>query len=225
MVVGRRWVLKHHFDGLPKKEDFELVSEELGPLKDGEILFKTEFISVDPYQRPYTTRIKLPATMMGSQVAKVLESKEPKFPVGTRIVAYAGWVETGKANVKALTAMNPMGVRKAPEIGSLSPSLLLGACGMPGNTAYFGLLELCEPKKGETVVVNGSAGAVGSLVGQIAKIKGCKTIGYAGSDEKVQWLKEIGFDHAYNYKQVRTNWVGLKHAHLHGRLHLGNDRG
>ena len=91
---------------------------------------------------------------------------------------------------------------KAPEIG-LSNSLLLGACGMPGNTAYFGLLELCDPKPGETVLVNGAAGAVGSLVGQIAKIKGCKVIGYAGSDEKVKFVKEeLGFDHVFNYKKI-----------------------
>jgi prostaglandin reductase 1 len=92
---------------------------------------------------------------------------------------------------------------RAPEIG-LPNSELLGACGMPGNTAYFGFLELCQPKSGETVVVNGAAGAVGSLVGQIAKIKGCKVIGYAGSDDKVKWLKEeLGFDHAFNYKKVQ----------------------
>jgi len=73
---------------------------------------------------------------------------------------------------------------------------------MPGNTAYFGFLEICKPKFGETVVVSGAAGAVGSLVGQIAKIKGCNVIGYAGSDEKVQWLKDLGFDHAFNYKKI-----------------------
>jgi len=88
-------------------------------------------------------------------------------------------------------------------IQGLSESLLLGACGMPGNTAYFGLLELCQPKSGETVVVTGAAGAVGSLVGQIAKLKGCNVIGFAGSDSKCQFLKEIGFNKAYNYKKVK----------------------
>ena len=94
--------------------------------------------------------------------------------------------------------------RPAPSIGTLSPSLLLGALGMPGATAYFGLLEICQPKAGETVVVNGAAGAVGSLVGQIAKIKGCHVIGFAGTDEKCDLLiKDFGFDKAYNYKKVR----------------------
>ena len=96
-----------------------------------------------------------------------------------------------------------MSVFKAPDIGKLSPSLLLGACGMPGNTAYYGLMEICQPKKGDVLVVNGSAGAVGSLVGQIAKAKGCTVIGFAGTDDKVNWLKnDLGFDHVFNYKKV-----------------------
>ena len=123
---------------------------------------------------------------------------------------------------------NPQGLMKAPELPGLSPSLLLGACGMPGNTAFFGFLEICQPKAGDTVVVNGAAGAVGSLVGQIAKIKGmctsttflhslcenlrhflyffllgCSVIGFAGTDEKCQLLiNKYGFDKAYNYKKV-----------------------
>ena len=109
--------------------------------------------------------------------------------------------------------MNPSktGLKVVPSgiIEGLSESLLLGACGMPGNTAYFGLLELCKPKSGETVVVTGAAGAVGSLVGQIAKLKGCKVIGFAGSDSKCAFLREIGFDKAYNYKKV-INVAGKK---------------
>merc|ERR1712083_1113070 len=87
------------------------------------------------------------------------------------------------------------------DMGSLSKSLLLGVCGMPGNTAYFGLTEICEAKKGDTVVVSGAAGAVGNLVGQIAKNLGCRVIGFAGTDEKCAWLKSIGFDEAFNYKK------------------------
>jgi prostaglandin reductase 1 len=91
-----------------------------------------------------------------------------------------------------------------PKLDNISKTHLLGACGMPGNTAYFGLLEIWKPKAGETVVVSGAAGAVGSLVGQIAQIKGCKVIGYAGTDQKCDWLKSLGFDFAFNYKKCQV---------------------
>jgi len=148
-----------------------------------------------------------PFTMIGSSVAVVEESKHPKYSKGTHIVILAGWIERGIVNPDAMGKDSPGntlgGIIPAADLGpSLSKSLLLGACGMPGNTAYFGFLELCEPKAGETVVVSGAAGAVGSLVGQIAKIKGCRVIGYAGDDDKCAWLKSIGFDEAFNYKKV-----------------------
>ena len=110
---------------------------------------------------------------------------------------------SGIFNPKELIKKDPMNVLVAPDIKGLSLSKLLGACGRPGNSAYFGLLDLCQPKKGETVFVTGAAGAVGSLVGQIAKIKGCRVIGFAGSDEKCKFIEEtLGFDKAYNYKKV-----------------------
>merc|ERR1719259_854310 len=160
--------------------------------------------------RPYTMRMKPPIDpMIGSSVAVVEESKNPKFPKGAIIVILAGWVERGIVDPDNMGKNSPGntlgGVMPAPDLGPMSKSLLLGACGMPGNTAYFGFLELCEPKAGETVVVSGAAGAVGSLVGQIAKIKGCKVIGFAGTDEKVAWLKEIGYDYAYNYKKTSVD--------------------
>merc|ERR1719228_2544649 len=147
--------------------------------------------------RPYTMRMTPPFTMIGSSVAVVEDSKHPSYPKGSTIIIYAGWVERGIAKPDEMGSGR---CRKAADMGSLSKSLLLGACGMPGNTAYFGLLEICKPKAGETVVVSGAAGAVGSLVGQIAKIKGCKVIGYAGTDQKCEWLKSLGFDFAFNYK-------------------------
>jgi len=203
MVLGRRWVLKQHFNGLPKKEDFELVEEELPPLQPNHFVFRSIFISVDPYQRPYSARMSPPFTMPGSSVAIIEESKHPDFPVGSEIILYAGWVERGVASGEVTGALGPPQI--APKLENITTSHLLGALGMPGNTAYFGFLEICQPKAGETVVVSGAAGAVGSLVGQIAKIKGCKVIGYAGTDQKCQWLKSIGFDFAFNYK---TSSVG-----------------
>lgn len=113
--------------------------------------------------------------------------------------------------------MSMMGaIQKLPDLGGLSPSLGLGAIGMPGNTAYFGFLEICQPKPGDVVVISGAAGAVGSLVGQIAKIKGCYVIGFAGHDDKVKWLvEELGFDKAYNYKTA--DWTAsLKEAAPNG---------
>merc|ERR1719220_2099432 len=157
--------------------------------------------------RPYTSRMKPPFTMIGSSVAEVEESKHPNFPVGATIVIMAGWVERGIVDPDKMNKDSPGGtlggVMPAPDLpGGLSKSLLIGSCGMPGNTAYFGLLEICKPKAGETVVVSGAAGAVGSLVGQIAKIKGCNVVGFAGSDDKCSRLKSIGFDHAFNYKKT-----------------------
>merc|ERR1739838_680198 len=154
--------------------------------------------------RPYTMRMTPPFTMIGSSVAVVEESKHATYPKGSTIIILAGWIERGVVNPDNMGKASPGntlgGVMKAADMGSLSKSLLLGALGMPGNTAYFGLLEICQPKAGETVVVSGAAGAVGSLVGQIAKIKGCKVIGYAGTDQKCEWLKTLGFDFTFNYK-------------------------
>jgi len=192
-------MLKNHFNGHPKPEDFELVEEELPPLGDGEIQFRSLFLSVDPYMRPYVGKLakSFPFPMIGSNVAVVEESTNPDFPKGCTILTSTGWVERGVANPSDKMKR----IHKTPELGPLSKSHLLGACGMPGNTAYFGLLEICRPIKGETVVVSGAAGAVGSLVGQIAKIKGCTVIGFAGTDDKCDWLKELGFDHVFNYKK------------------------
>merc|ERR1719384_1336062 len=147
--------------------------------------------------------------MLGSQVSEVIESRNPRFPSGSHVLAYTGWRELAVVDPDAQYDTYGKGPTALPKISpaynlpdGLSRSLLLGTIGMPGNSAFFGLLDICQPKEGETVVVSGAAGAVGSLVGQIAKIKGCKVIGYAGSDDKCAWLKEIGFDEAFNYKKV-----------------------
>merc|ERR1719210_2208118 len=153
--------------------------------------------------RVYTRQLQPPCDMtIGQIVAKVVESKHKDFPENCIVLANVGWVKTGIFNVDALNTAQPGSLMRAPEMPpGASLSYLLGALGMPGNSAYFGFLEICQPKAGETVVVNGAAGAVGSLVGQIAKIKGCRVLGFAGSDEKCKMLTEdFGFDKAYNYK-------------------------
>nr|CAD7403338.1 unnamed protein product [Timema cristinae] len=140
-------------------------------------------------------------TMIGIAVSRIVESRNPKFPVGKLVVGTFGW------RTKSVVDVNKPGDAELPkpyllpDFKGLPESLAVGFLGMPGNTAYFGFLEICKPKPGEVVVVSGAAGAVGSIVGQIAKIKGCKVIGFAGSDDKVKWLVEkLGFDAAYNYK-------------------------
>ncbi|XP_048526672.1 prostaglandin reductase 1-like isoform X2 [Dendroctonus ponderosae] len=200
MVVAKKYVLVKHSEGFPKPTDFKLVEEQLPPLKENEYLTEAVFLSVDPYMRAYMPRVKPNTTMIGSQIAKIVESKSPKFPVGRYVVGQFGW---RSHTVASESGPQELGLQTflLPDFQELPVSLGLGVLGMPGNTAYFGLLELCQPKAGETVVISGAAGAVGSLVGQIAKIKGCIVIGIAGSDEKGKWLtEELGFDYFINYK-------------------------
>ncbi|KAF0294877.1 Prostaglandin reductase 1 [Amphibalanus amphitrite] len=221
-MKAEKFTLVRHFDGFPKTTDFKLDSEELPPLKDGEVLCQAEFLSVDPYMRPYTMSMTPPLTMIGGQIAKVVESRNVKYPAGSYVIGQLGWrsltivsldsspfhkdapesFRRGKAEVLELL----------PDLGDLPRSYGLGVCGMPGTTAYFGFLELCQPKEGETVVVTGAAGAVGSLVGQIAKIKGCRVIGFAGTDDKCAWLRELGYDVAINYKTCPDIDAALKEA-------------
>ncbi|RVE50882.1 hypothetical protein evm_004449 [Chilo suppressalis] len=166
-----------------------------------EYLAEAVYLSVDPYQR-----MKLgdayPCDMIGGQIAKVIESKNGAFPIGTWVMGHFGW----RTHTIVRTDSEKMSNQKPfsyalPDFESLPVSLGLGVCGRVGNTAYFGLTEICKPKPGETVVVSGAAGAVGSHVGQIAKILGCRTIGFAGTDEKCNWLvNELGFDAAGNYR-------------------------
>nr|XP_010968382.1 prostaglandin reductase 1 isoform X1 [Camelus bactrianus] len=198
MVHARSWILKKHFKGYPTNSDFELKTVELPPLKNGEVLLEALFISVDPYMRLVSKRLKEGDKMMGQQVARVVESKNSAFPVGTIVLVQSGWTTHSISDGKDLEKL----LAEWPD--TLPLSLALGTVGMPGLTAYFGLLNICGVKGGETVMVNAAAGAVGSVVGQIAKLKGCKVVGAAGSDEKVAYLKELGFDVAFNYKTVKS---------------------
>lgn len=211
-MKAEKFVLQHHFEGFPKSIDFKLESEELPALKQGEVLCQAEYLSVDPYMRPYSARMTLPATMIGGQVAKIIDSKNDSFPKGRYIVGALGWRSLTTISPPSDGSKTPFDAYLLPDLGGLPPSYGLGACGMPGATAYFGFLDLCEPKEGETVVVTGAAGAVGSLVGQIAKIKGCRVIGFAGSDDKCKWLKSLGFDGAINYKTCADIDAALKEA-------------
>ncbi|KOX69991.1 Prostaglandin reductase 1 [Melipona quadrifasciata] len=212
MIKAKKFIVVKHFQNEPKPSDLRLVEEELPALQNGEFLVQAEYLSVDPYMRVYTQRYPIGITMIGSQVAIIIESKNTEFPVGKRIVGHLGW--------RTHTIVNPhssehdfLGIKPMliPDI-DLSPSLYLGVLHMPGSTAYFGLLDICRPKQDEVLVVSGAGGAIGSHVGQIAKILGLTVIGITDSDEKCKWLvEELGFDYAIDYKKEDVE-VFLKKA-------------
>lgn len=207
MVQAKKWILAKHFDGFPKDSDFELKVEELPAPKDGEVLLEAVFLSVDPYMRPFSRhRMNEGDVMIGTQVAKVIQSNNPAFPVGSHVVSPCGWRTHMVCDGTDLVLVMP----DWPQDVSLS--LALGGIGMPGLTALYGIEEVLGLQKGETLLVNAAAGAVGSMVGQIAKIKGCKVVGSAGSDAKVAFLKELGFDEAFNYKTIGSLEEALKKA-------------
>ncbi|HXQ26467.1 MAG TPA: NADP-dependent oxidoreductase [Candidatus Acidoferrales bacterium] len=207
--VNRQFVLAARPVGMPKESDFRLASAPIPALASGQVLLRTLFLSVDPYMRgrmngirTYADPVDIGQLMVGGTVGKVVQSQNPAFHVGDSVAGYWGWQEYAVSDGKGLQKLD----------ASLAPiSAALGVLGMPGMTAYFGFLDICQPKPGETVVVSGAAGAVGSLVGQIAKIKGCRAVGIAGTDDKVAWLTgELGFDAAFNYKTTEDYVAKLR---------------
>lgn len=202
MVTAKVWCMKKQFEGAPKDEDFELKEEQLPALKDGQFACEALVWSVDPYNRAYSKMLPDGAPMIGFQVSKVIESKNSEYPVGTVLLTHAGW-RTHSVHDATGQDVFSMVNKIPPEILSKFPTTyFVGALGMPGATAYFGVNDILEPKSGQTLVVNAGAGAVGSIVGQMGKIYGATVLGYAGSAQKVTQMKEMGFDHAYNYKQI-----------------------
>lgn len=213
-MQARKFVLNKKFEGAPKPSDFKIEEETINTnLNDGEILCKAEWLTVDPYMRGFANRMQVGQTMIGGQVAKVIKSKNPEFPEGTQVVGNFGWRDLTLFNPGPAGKRGPDSIYKMPNMRGLPDSYALGSVGMPGNTAYFGLLRLCDPKPGDVLVVSAAAGAVGSIVGQIGKIKGCTVLGFAGTDDKLQWMKnDLGFDHVFNYKTVDLNETFKKYA-------------
>ena len=191
-------LLASHPQGTPTAEQFQFETRETPTLTAGQVLLKTRCVSIDPYMRDrmsttksYVDPFEIGQPITGGVVAEVIESQSDALAVGSTVVGNLQWQEHSVADAKTL---NPVPADQAPT------SYFLGLLSMPGLTAYFGLLDICQPKAGETVVVSGAAGAVGMVVGQLAKIQGARVIGTAGSDEKVAYLKALGFDEAINYK-------------------------
>ena len=194
-----RIVLASRPQGVPTEDNFRLETAPIPDLKEGEILIRTRFLSVDPYMRgrmnagaSYAPGVELDEVMVGGAVGDVVASCHPHFSEGDVAQAPIGWQSHGVACGEDAHKVDP-------RLGPISTAL--GVLGMPGMTAYFGLLDVGQPCAGETVVVSGAAGAVGSLVGQIAQIKGCRTVGIAGSDAKVDYIcNDLGFAGGFNYK-------------------------
>ena len=198
-MQARSVILNRRPEGMPTSDDFAVVEYELADPKDGEIQVKNLCMSVDPYMRgrmvdrkSYVPPFQVGEVLTGGAVGQVIKSAHPDFNEGDHVSSHHGWREAFTAGTE--------GIEKLGDIVA-APSAYLGAIGMPGMTAYVGLLEVGELKDGETVFVSGAAGAVGSIVGQIAKLKGCRVLGSAGSQDKVDLLtNELGFDYAFNYK-------------------------
>lgn len=198
-MQNRRIVLASRPQGEPSPSNFRLETIDVPDLKEGEVLLQILFLSLDPYMRgrmseakSYAEPAKLGEVMVGGTVAKVVASKNPSFAAGDIVLSYSGWQEYAISNGSELRKIDPL----------LAPvSTFLGVLGMPGMTAYTGLLTIGQPYPGETLVVAAATGPVGSAVGQIAKIKGARAVGVAGGPEKCRALiEEFGFDAAVDHR-------------------------
>lgn len=207
-TTNRRFLLASRPTGMPGEDTFQLVESAIPELNNGEILVETHYLSVDPYMRgrisgarSYARPVEIGELMTGGAVGRVLASMNPAFAEGDFVEGVFGWQTHPVSDGKGVRKLDP----------SIPISTALGVLGMPGLTAYFGVLDICDPKPGETVVVSGAAGAVGSCAGQIARIKGARVVGIAGGDEKVAHiLHKFHFDAAYNYKAVDNHYTKLK---------------
>ena len=198
-MLNRQIQLKSRPAGMPTVDNFEAVDVAPPTLKDGEVLRRTIYLSLDPYMRgrmsegpSYAAPVNLHDVMCGHTVSEVVESRNPQFKAGDVVAGYDGWQQYASSSGKELRKLDP---------GAAPISTAIGVLGMPGATAYVGLLDIGQPKPGETVVVSAASGAVGSIVGQLAKIKGCRAVGVAGSPDKCRYVvEELGFDACINYK-------------------------
>jgi NADPH-dependent curcumin reductase CurA len=196
--------------GTPTLETFQFVETEVPQPSDGEVLVRLLYISVDPYLRgrmregsSYVEPFQVGQVIKGAAVGEIVESRSPNFQPGDVVTGMFGWRLYDVAKAETVMKVVP----------GVSPTTALGVLGPTGLTAYFGLLDIGQPKEGETVVVSGAAGAVGMTACQIAKLKGCRVVGTAGSDEKTEYLRrELGVDATINYKTAGNMFAALKEA-------------
>ncbi len=201
---------------MPSAENFKLVEVDLAPPGPGQVLVENIYMSVDPYMRGrmredavYADAYQLDQAMYGGAVGKVIESQAEAFKPGDYVLNGAAWRDRFVADAKTLSPLQPFDPERI--------SLYLGTLGMPGLTAYVGLLKFGEPKEGETVFVSAASGAVGANVCQIAKLKGCRVVGSVGSDAKAQWLlDECGVDAVINYRSCDNLSKALSEAAPNG---------
>lgn len=194
-----RIVLASRPVGAPTQNDFRLETVVKPIPQEGEMLLRSVYLSLDPYMRgrmsaakSYADPVELDDVMVGATVCQVEESNNANFQVGEWVLAYTGWQDYGVSNGEGLIKLG---------LNPTNPSYALGIMGMPGFTAYMGLLDIGQPKQGDTLVVAAATGAVGATVGQIGKLKGCKVVGVAGGEEKCSYAKEVlGFDECIDHK-------------------------
>lgn len=209
--VNRKILLASRPKGMPDASNFDLVESNIPEISEGEVLIRTLYLSVDPYMRgrmsdakSYAKPYEVGEPFIGGMVGEIVESKNPKFLEGEYVEGRLEWAEYNVSDGSTIRKVNP-------ELAPITTALHV--LGMPGLTAYFGLMFIGQPKEGETVVVSGASGAVGTIVGQIAKLKGCRVVGIAGADDKCRFLsEELGFDAAINYKTVENLRKELKEA-------------
>ncbi len=209
--MNRQIILKSRPVGLPTAENFEIVVASSVTASNGELIVKAKFVSVDPYMRgrmsdakSYVAPFELGKPIEGGVVAEVLESHHPDFKEGDVVLAPLKWQEIQAVSAEKITKLDK---------NNTHLSYYLGILGMPGLTAYFGLLDIGKPVSGETIVISGAAGAVGVVVGQIARIKGCRVVGISGSDEKNAYLSdELKFDEVINYRTTGSMRKAIEKA-------------
>ncbi len=217
MPLNHQILLDNRPSGEASLDNFRLASSQTPVLQEGQVLVQHHYLSLDPYMRgrmndskSYAQPQALGAVMQGGTAGVVVESLSPRFPVGTPVLCMGGWQE-----YSVVDTAEPGALRRV-DTAHIPLSAYLGAVGMPGVTAWYGLMKICEPKPGETVVVSAASGAVGSVVGQLAKARGCRAVGLAGGPEKCRYVvEELGFDACIDYKahpDAKSLYKALKEA-------------